>query len=176
MEVHANWFLEWFNSPYYHQLYAEHDHQEAVSFIDRLLELLVPALGSKMVDIACGRGRHARILASKGFDVTGIDLAPENIAYAGRFDSGNLHFYVHDMRLPFMINYFDFAFNFFTSFGYFRSDREHYAAVRTISRCLKRSGLLVVDYLNSAYVEDHFIPRSEKQVEAVTFYMTRWFD
>jgi SAM-dependent methyltransferase len=62
-----------------------------------------------MVDIACGKGRHSKFLAAKGFDVTGIDISTDSIQYAKQFETDNLHFFVHDMRLLFWINYFDYA-------------------------------------------------------------------
>ena len=111
----STWFKEWFNSPYYHKLYFEHDEKEASAFITRLLNKLSVPEQAKLLDVACGRGRHSKILASHGFDVTGIDLAPASIAIAKAQENGHLHFYEHDMRLPFWINYFDYAFNFFTS-------------------------------------------------------------
>src|SRR5438309_821081 len=121
-----NWFKEWFNSPYYHKLYFERDEQEAAAFINRLIMHLQPVAQSTMLDVACGRGRHSKLLAAKGFDVTGIDLAPSSIAIAKQGEHEHLHFFQHDMRQPFWINYFDYAFNFFTSFGYFKTGREHY--------------------------------------------------
>ena len=150
-----SWFREWFNSPYYHLLYANRDEQEASSFIDALLAYLRPAPGCPMLDVACGRGRHSRYLESKGFEVTGIDLSPNSIRYALQFETDRLHFYIHDMRLPFWIRYFDYAFNFFTSFGYFDTRREHDAAMRTMAQSLNGGGVLVIDYLNTRYWENH---------------------
>ena len=118
------WYKEWFDSPYYHKLYFERDEKEAEAFIRKLVEHLKPAKGSRMLDIACGRGRHSRTLSSMGFDVTGIDLSPSSIEFAKKIETGKLEFFVHDMRLPFRANYYDYAFNFFTSFGYFRTRRE----------------------------------------------------
>lgn len=129
-----------------------------------------------MLDVACGKGRHSIQLAEKGFEVTGIDLSEESIAEALQFERNNLHFYKHDMRQLFWINYFDYAFNFFTSFGYFQSPRENDSAIRTISHSLRRQGTLVMDYLNVHYAEDHTIHHSEKNVEGVNFVLTKWFD
>jgi SAM-dependent methyltransferase len=170
------WFKEWFNSPYYHKLYFERDEKEAALFIERLLAYLHPAQDSLMLDVACGRGRHSRILAAKGFDITGIDIAPDSIAFAQQFENEHLRFYQHDMRLPFWINYFNYAFNFFTSFGYFKTEREHYNAIRSIGGSLKKEGVLVLDYLNVHYAEDHLIHKSEKKIDGVTYYLTKWFD
>ena len=71
------WFKDWFNSPYYHLLYANRDEREASDFIDALLEYLKSPPGSRMLDVACGRGRHSRYLESRGFDVTGLDLSTQ---------------------------------------------------------------------------------------------------
>ena len=170
------WFKDWFNSPYYHQLYFKRDKVEATKFINKLIEHLKPAKESLMLDIACGRGRHSRILAAMGFDVTGIDLAVESIKEAKNYETENLHFFVHDMRLPFWINYFDYAFNFFTSFGYFNTRREHDNSIRTIAQSIKPGGIFVMDYLNAHYAEDHLVHKSELQIDDVTYFITKWFD
>lgn len=174
--IPANWFKDWFNSPYYDLLYFQRDAKEAAAFLDRLTDRLQPAPGSRMLDIACGKGRHAVLLASKGYDVTGIDLAPASIEVAKQWEQDNLHFFQHDMRLPFWINYFNYAFNFFTSFGYFRSEREHDNAIRTIGQSLKSGGIFVLDYLNVHYVEDHFVHKKELTIGHVNFLITKWYD
>lgn len=175
MENHP-WFKDWFNSPYYHQLYFNRDENEAAAFIDKLIEYLQPAPGSIMLDVACGKGRHSVHLAQKGFDVTGIDLSEDSIAEALHYEAENLHFYRHDMRLPFWINYFDYAFNFFTSFGYFNTRREHDNAIRTIAQSLKKQGCFVIDYLNVHYAEDHLIHKFDKEIDGVNYFITKWFD
>jgi len=176
MNVTADWFRQWFNSPYYHKLYFERDEQEASAFIERLLAYLQPAPESLMLDVACGRGRHARMLAAKGFDVTGFDLSPGSIDFAKQFESDHLHFYEHDVRMLFWINYFDYAFNFFTSFGYFRTEREHHNAIRTISQALKSNGVFVIDYLNAHYAEEHLVAESEKEIDGVHYHLTKKCD
>ena len=76
------WFKDWFNSPYYYKLYFQRDAAEAALFIDKLIDHLKPATGASMLDVACGKGRHSIQLASKGFEVTGIDLAEDSIMEA----------------------------------------------------------------------------------------------
>src|SRR5688500_2644887 len=172
----SNWFKEWFNSPYYHKLYFEHDEKEASAFINRLLNMLKPVEQARFLDVACGRGRHAKLLASNGFDVTGIDLAPASITIARALENDRLHFFEHDMRLPFWINYFDYAFNFFTSFGYFKTAREHDNAIRTISQSLVSGGIFVIDYLNVHYAEDHLVHSFDKEIDGVNYHITKWLD
>ncbi len=170
------WYRDWFNSPYYHLLYQHRDTGEADAFIGHLLGYLQPSPAATMLDIACGKGRHSRILSDKGFDVTGIDLSAASIAEAKQMEHDRLHFYQHDMRLPFFINYFDIAFNFFTSFGYFRTRREHDNAIRTISQSLKSGGIFLIDYLNVHFTEDHLQPTLMVNRDGVDFHITRWQD
>ena len=171
-----NWFKDWFNSPYYHQLYANRDETEAAAFVDKLITHLHPAQNSFMLDVACGKGRHSIQLAEKGFDVTGIDLSEESIESALQHQHEKLHFFVHDMRLPFYINYFDYVFNFFTSFGYFKTQREHDDALRTMAQALHTNGYFVLDYLNVGYAIENFIQQSDKEINGVKYSITKWHD
>ncbi len=170
------WFKDWFNSPYYHQLYFQRDVSEAAKFIDKLLDHLKPPAGSRILDVACGKGRHSIQLTSKGFDVTGIDLSGDSIDQALKHSSDKLHFYKHDMRLPFWINYFDYAVNLFTSFGYFERRREHDNAIRTISQSLKLGRFFIMDYLNVHYAEDHLVHKTELELNNVNYFIIKWFD
>ncbi|HQW83204.1 MAG TPA: methyltransferase domain-containing protein [Ferruginibacter sp.] len=174
--MQKTWFKEWFNSSYYHLLYFKRDHKEAAIFIDNLINYLKPSTGSRMLDVACGKGRHSIQLANKGFDVTGIDLSDYSINSALQHASETLHFYKHDMRLPFCINYFDYAFNFFTSFGYFKTRREHDNTIRTIAQAIKKEGVFVMDFLNVHYAEDHLVHQLQKEIEGINFIITKWFD
>ena len=76
------WYKEWFSSPYYEILYHKRNEEEAAAFIQRLLQYLNPEPGSRMLDVACGKGRHSSELADMGFDVTGIDLSEPSISEA----------------------------------------------------------------------------------------------
>ncbi len=170
------WYKDWFNSPFYHKLYFERDEKEAAAFISTLIDHLKPVPGSYMLDVACGRGRHSRILSEKGFCVTGIDISFDSIAFAKKFENENLEFYQHDMRFPFRVNYFDYAFNFFTSFGYFATRREHDDAMRTIAGSLKPGGIFVIDYLNVHYAEDHLVHHESKSITGTSYEIHRWDD
>jgi SAM-dependent methyltransferase len=170
------WYKAWFNSPFYHKLYFERDEDEAQRFILRLLDCLKPSSGSRMLDVACGRGRHSRFLAKQGFDVTGIDLSFDSIEFAKQFENENLHFYQHDMRLPMWINYFDYAFNFFTSFGYFATRREHDNTIGVIAKSLQPKGIVVFDYLNVHFTEEHFVHNEIKTIDSTEYEIHRWMD
>ena len=172
----AGWFKHWFDSSFYHQLYANRNELEASNFIDELLIELKPAEGASMLDLGCGNGRHSKYLASKGFKVTGLDLAASSIRMARKSQTSNLNFYRHDMRLPFGNNRFDYVFNFFTSFGYFKSDLENNQVVSNIANSLVDGGVLVLDYLNVPFAERNLIPSERKEIDGVIYDMERWTD
>jgi SAM-dependent methyltransferase len=166
--MRKEWFAGWFDSPYYHILYQNHNEQEAQNFINALIGHLTPQYLAqhpdmarypnpqgqiRILDLACGKGRHSRYMASKGFDVTGIDLSTQSIEFARQSETDNLTFYQHDMRKSFRINYFDFIFNFFTSFGYFDKDEDNILALRKVRESLKPYGVFVLDYFNSESVK-----------------------
>jgi SAM-dependent methyltransferase len=169
----ATWFSSWFDSPLYHKLYFDRDEVEAQFFITSLITHLNPPPNSKLLDIACGKGRHAKALNNFGYFVTGIDLSEYSIEEALHFSNPTLEFFVHDMRLPFRINYYNYAFNLFTSFGYFDTQREHDNALRTFYQSLQPGGYFVLDYLNSNYIAQHLVAEEVKQIDEVTYNISR---
>lgn len=170
------WFSDWFNSSYYHALYQHRDDAEALQFIHNLISYLKPVPHATMLDIACGKGRHSKALFDEGFDVTGIDLSPVSIEAALAMKTNGLTFSCHDMRETFKANYFDYAFNFFTSFGYFDTNNDHQLAITAMAANLKESGLLVIDYLNVGIVEDHIDKESVSQMDDFIFHIKKWQD
>ena len=173
MNKKKEWFGEWFDSPYYHVLYKNRDNTEARTFINNLCTYLGFSPQDKILDLACGKGRHAIYLNEKGFDVTGIDLSSENIKYASQFSNARLSFYIHDMREVFAYDQFDYILNIFTSFGYFDSVDEHKSAILAAAKALKTGGKLIIDFLNTYKVINHLVPAEVKQVDDILFNITK---
>ncbi len=172
-EQKKRWFELWFDSPLYHVLYKNRNEEEAQHFIDNVVSHLQIKNGS-ILDLACGKGRHAYYLAQKGLDVVGLDLAKESIESANRnYVLPNLEFYVHDMRLPFRINYFDYIFNFFTSLGYFNDLKENEKVFHSMHSGLKDGGHILIDFMNTEKVINHLVPRENKVIDGYHFYIRR---
>ncbi len=167
-----SWFEVWFDSPYYHILYSHRDEEEAEFFLNNLLQFLKPEKSAKMLDLACGRGRHALFLHAQGYPVTGVDLSPSNIQFAQALAEEGLEFMVHDMRNLLISNYFDYVFNLFTSFGYFDHPHEHLKTVVNMATSLKKGGKVVLDFMNI-----HAIGLTNevqtKSYDGYTFYLTK---
>lgn len=172
------WYETWFDSPYYHLLYQNRTYDEADAFVQKLFTSLLVQEGDKVLDLACGKGRHSISMSKLGADVTGVDLSENSIQSAKSFEGDTLHFFVHDMRRVFRANYFDFVFNFFTSFGYFFTRREQQMVVRSMMYNLKKGGKLLVDFVNKEHAIQNITEKPEERIriENVDFLIYRTFE
>lgn len=154
MENDQNWFRTWFNSPYYHLLYEHRDFTEAEKFINNLFHKLDLKAGQKILDLACGKGRHSLSFNQLGLNVTGLDLSPESINEAKKLENPSLNFVIGDMRTFEINESFHAIFNLFTSFGYFKSELDNQIVINNIDKHLDSNGVLVIDYLNAKKVAE----------------------
>lgn len=167
------WFTSWFDTPFYHILYKDRDDTEAHAFMDTLTNYLnLPDAGA-ILDLACGKGRHARYLNKIGYQVTGVDLSENSIKFAKQFENHSLKFEVHDMCLPYN-GKFDAVFNLFTSFGYFEKDEDNLRTIKAIKSDLNEFGFGVIDFMNSEFVIDNLVPNEVKTVDGITFNLKRY--
>ena len=143
------------------------------SFIDKLLEKKHLKQVDKILDVACGKGRHAIYLNQKGYDVTGIDLSRSNIDFAKQFENKNLRFERWDMRNPYRTSIFDVVFNFFTSIGYFESLDENKQALVNMAASLKKGGKLFLDFLNPYLVLNALVSSEVKIIDGIEFKISR---
>lgn len=168
-----SWFVNWFDSPYYHTLYKNRDEKEAQVFIDNLITHLQIPKRSKIIDIACGKGRHATYFNQKGMNVKGVDLSHNSIAAATKNENATLQFAVHDMREVYKKNNFDIATNMFTSFGYFEKEEDEQKAINAMAKNLKSGGFLIIDFMNVKKVITNLVPKEQKTIDNIVFNITR---
>ncbi|GAA4810624.1 class I SAM-dependent methyltransferase [Litoribaculum gwangyangense] len=171
----TKWFTSWFDTPFYHILYKDRNTAEAQAFMDTLTDYLNIPEGGTILDLACGKGRHARYLNKIGYDVTGADLSENSIAFAKQFENHRLHFVVHDMCKPFA-KQFDAVFNLFTSFGYFEHDEDNLNTIKSIKTNLNEKGLAVIDFMNSEQVIANIVSEEVKMIDDIEFYLKRFVD
>jgi SAM-dependent methyltransferase len=176
MTPQKEWFSEWFNSPYYHILYQNRDEKEAEFFLQNVVQKLGFTPNHRIVDLACGKGRHAIYLNSLGYYVTGVDLAPKSIEYASQSANSRLHFEVQDLRCLHSESPFDIALNLFTSFGYFKSIEEDTLVIKNIHAILASKGLLLIDFMNVECVKQNLIERESKSINGIQFHISKWID
>jgi len=170
------WFGEWFDSPYYHVLYQHRDTKEARQFIDNLVDSLNIRPNAPLLDLCCGRGRHAVYLNYKGFDVTGLDLSLQNIRFASRAASPSLRFAVHDMREVYAQAKFEVVLNLFTSFGYFDDQADNLRSLAAMKAVLKPNGCIVLDFLNPDLVRQNMVTHETKRASGITFDIKKYLE
>ncbi len=169
MDTQKEWFEDWFDSPYYHILYGNRDMSEAEFFLNNLLKRYSPNNDWKIVDLACGKGRHSIYLNSLGFDVVGVDLSPQSIQEAKAFENERLKFEVGDLRQLNLSSPFDIALNLFTSFAYFDSLETDALVLQQIKNCLKPNGYLLIDFFNANKVGCALVPHEVKEKQGILF-------
>lgn len=167
------WYASWFDTPYYHILYKGRDYTEAQMFMDNLSNYLNIPEGGKILDLACGKGRHSVYLNSLGYNVKGVDLSEHSIAHAKQFENETLKFEVHDMTAPYP-DTFDAVFNLFTSFGYFEDENCNLETIKAIKAELNKFGFGVIDFMNSNYVIENLVGDDIKTVEGIDFHQKRY--
>jgi SAM-dependent methyltransferase len=170
-----NWFTSWFDTPYYHILYKDRNYREAQIFMDNLTHYLNLPEKAKVLDLACGKGRHSIYLNQLGFNVLGADLSENSIAEASKNSNETLYFKVHDMREPFEEK-FDAIFNLFTSFGYFENDDDNLTTLKAIKESLSEYGFAVIDFMNVNQVIETLVPEEVKTVDGIDFNIRRYVE
>ncbi len=173
MNTTSEWFKDWFNTRYYHQLYSNRNYEEAENFISKLLICLNLNKEQKILDLACGKGRHSIFLNSKGFDVVGVDLSENSIKTANLQKRNGLEFFVQDMRAFNLKRKFSVVLNLFTSFGYFDNQNDNEKVIARVKEHLEENGLFVIDFLNSEYVKSGLVDAEEKNIGNTTYRITR---
>ena len=164
-----DWFATWFDTPYYHILYKNHDYKEAENFLVKLIAEIQLPEHSKIIDLACGKGRHSVFLNKMGFDVLGLDLSVQSILHDQQFENPTLKFKVHDMRNPIDSEKVNAVFNLFTSFGYFDNQEDDRKVFKSVSEILQENGYFVLDFLNQNIVRKNLAEKEQIEKEGIVF-------
>jgi SAM-dependent methyltransferase len=161
----AEWFERWFGEEYL-ALYPHRDEQDAAEAIALIERELKGRRIERALDLACGPGRHARLLNDRWWTV-GLDLSAILLRVARENDPHG-DYVRADMRiLPIRDASLDLVTNLFTSFGYFESDAEHQQVLKEVAQVLRAGGIFVLDFLNATYVRRNIVPRDEQEVGGV---------
>ncbi|GIV58208.1 MAG: methyltransferase [Rhodothermaceae bacterium] len=174
-----SWYKEWFDRDEYELVYQQRDEEEAEQVVDLLERVARPAPGARILDVGCGRGRHARSLARRGYRVTGIDLSERALARARELAAEEglaITFLRGDMRDPVCEGCFDGVVNLFTAFGYFDDDADHLRTLRAMATDLRPGGWLVQDFLNAPYVQRHLVPEDVRREDDLLIRQRRWIE
>ena len=152
----SEWFESWFGEEYA-ALYPHRNDSEA----ERAVTLIATNLGSRPVkrvlDLACGSGRHARYLGARWW-TSGVDLSEVMLRMAKRGNVPASLVRADIRQLPYRDSSFDLIVNLFTSFGYFETDAEHEQVMCDVARLTNPGGTFVLDFFNVAEIKRNLEP------------------
>ncbi len=169
-----DWYEEYFGEEYL-LLYPHRDAEDARRLVTTLAGAVGLAPGWRVLDVACGTGRHAAAFRSRGARVTGLDLSRQLLRRARQ--DARIPVIRSDLRaIPVRPGSMDMTVNLFTSFGYFDSDREHRAALEEMVATVRRNGWFALDFLNAARVAGDLVPQEQGVVAGQPVRIDRWLD
>ena len=169
-------YMEFFGDDYlgaYRETISPENAVVESAFVHRVLQLRRDA---EVLDLCCGHGRHAVILALTGLRVTGLDLSEAYLERAAAIAASagvDLPLVRSDMReLPFE-GRFDAVINIFTSFGYLNSDEEDQKVLHQVAKALKPGGQFLIDLINREWVVSNYVREERKVVPNGTVFEER---
>ena len=175
-EYDPEWYRSFFGKDYldvYGHLLTRDRSEAEAEFVIRALGLKP---GDRILDLCCGTGRHAVLLARAGLEVTGLDMSEEYLALArsaAREAGVKVRLVCGDMReIPFS-GEFDAAVNMFTAFGYFDDEADDQRVIDGAAAALKPGGRLLLDLLNRDWVAANYVRSESREGEDGTIYQER---
>jgi len=170
------WFKDWFNTQEYLNVYQHRNESDAEEHVKLILENVEISSGAKILDMACGAGRHAIIFARKFFNVTAVDLSENLISIAERSaqnENLKINFVQSDIRNFESSNKFNLVINLFTSFGYFETDEENFSVLKKAYDLLVDDGYFVLDFFNSEFLQNNLVEFSEENLDEAEIHQFR---
>jgi ubiquinone/menaquinone biosynthesis C-methylase UbiE len=172
-QENQEWYQRWFNQVYT-SLYSHRNQEQAEKQVGALLSAIENVTSiQKVLDIACGGGRHVSALhtqlhASKdtqGIQVIGMDLSwdllqtmEKEVRIQNTFLRGNMK------HLPFPTQCFDLVTSFFSSYGYFKTPEEDKQALAGMLAPLKTEGFFFLDLVNKETVLQNLVSQDSKDM------------
>lgn len=159
-EIPQDWYATAFDGMSAEMAWTERTGSE----IDRALTMLRPEGGERILDLACGTGRHSLELVRRGFSVVGVEIGAELVEIARKdaeeqgleaeFVEGDLRELDYDAEFDVVLNLNDGA------VGYFETDEENHRTFEVISRALKPGGQNLIQVPNVLYARANLPQRS----------------
>jgi SAM-dependent methyltransferase len=164
----TEWFKEWFSSPNYLKVYSHRNIIDAEKLLKLIINTIKLEPRAKILDAACGPGRHSLFLKKQGYNVFGFDLSKNLLLEALRnFKKQSLYpnLFLADIRNVPLKTKFDLILVLFTSFGYFNTDKENFIFPKLSYKLLNEGKFFVLDFLNKDYLIDNIKPETKRKIE-----------
>lgn len=165
-DVDARWYDGFFGDDWLAM--APRDAERTAREVDFVVEKLGLERGARVLDLACGHGRHALELARRGYRVTGLDLSQPSLALARETAAAeglDVELVHGDMReLPWE-DEFDAVLSMFTAFGYFEDEADDQRVLGQIARALRPGASLLLDTISLFMLARGFQPRAWEELD-----------
>lgn len=187
----SDWWKTLFDQKYLDTYLSDLTPERTKREVDFVVKATNLQPSDRILDLACGHGRHSIELAKRGFDMVGLDYSEPFIAKAkqdAKQAGVKVEFVRGDMKnLPFNES-FDVVLMLFTAFGYF-DDENNQRALGEVSKSLKSSGRFLIDVISGEAVIKRFNKEGQKEegssflkiprtyeVGGLTVNEVEWFD
>jgi len=174
--VDPRWYTSFFDDEWLQSIALHIPPERTAREVDFLVEALRLEPGARILDLACGHGRHSLELARRGYRVTGLDLSEPSLAIAreaAEREGLQVEFLHGDMReIPFVAE-FDAVINMFTAFGYLESEAEDQRVLDGVARALKPGGAFLMDTINALWLFRHFRPFEWQELKGGTLLLEK---
>lgn len=160
VEVPPDWYRSGFPPKTAQMPWADRTEME----VERALGMLKPEGGERVLDLACGTGRHSRELTRRGFEVVGVDISPELLEMAEREASEAglaISFMQADLRELELSDEFDLVLSLNDgAVGYFETDEENRRTFEVVARALRSGGGHLMQLPNVLHAERNLPAKS----------------
>lgn len=167
MKIPSDWYKSFFRNSFYNPVNSA-SLEKARGEVSFVIKKTGIKKGERVLDVCCGPGRHAVLLAEKEFAVTGIDFSAEYLREARKRAEKkgvSVKFVRKDAREMRFPAEFGLAVNLFTSFGYFKKEEDDRKVLNGVFRSLRPGGLFLMDFLNPDFLKKHYRGKNWQKLE-----------
>jgi SAM-dependent methyltransferase len=170
-QIREDWYVDAFDAASAEMVWTDRTGSE----VDRVIKILQPRGDERILDLACGSGRHSLELRRRSFSVVGADISADLIEIARRDAAAaelEVEFVLGDLRELDFEDEFDLVLNLNDgAIGYLESDEENRRTFEVIARALRPGGRNLIQLPNILYARERLPQRSwipaESMVELV---------
>ncbi len=151
----------------YDELYQDKDYVAECDLIENVFSLYGQSAVRRVLDLGCGTGGHAVVLAARGYDVIGVDRSPEMLERA-RARSSTVRYELGEIGNVDLGETFDAVLMMFAVLGYQVGNSDLQAALATARRHARPGGLFFGDFWYGPAVLGQRPSERVKVIEAPT--------
>jgi SAM-dependent methyltransferase len=161
VSIDPNWWASYFGEDWL-LINSSFPPDRAVEEIDALVEYLGLSSDTRVLDLACGTGRHSIELARRRIPVLGLDYSEpslERARQAAGAEGLEIQFVRGDMRALQFDAEFDVVINLFSAFGYFDDPADDERTIAGVARALRPGGRFALETINPYSLMSRFQPQ-----------------